>query len=492
MGICISGKPREVSLGVGSGLVTPRSVLSQQSKIQWIATYENLRRITSEYKLGADVIGSGSFGEVRRAIHVKSGEERAVKLVYKSHLSKHKQRKIMNEIYVQQKADHPYIAKLFEYFQDHKFLYIVMEYVPGGELLSKMKGMKRLTENVIARLFFQLMSAVNYLHGRGVAHRDLKPENVMLDESENVKLVDFGTSREFLPGERMKGCHGTPYFIAPEVLAGDYSEKCDIWSAGVVLHVLLTGVPPFSGKTEEEVLAAVKAANVNYDAAIFKGVSRTALDLLRNMLSSREEKRPSAAEVLKHPWFKLMREKPEMKKAIDAEIIRNISKFEAKSQLQRAIYYFLVNNLVSKEEKQQFAEAFEELDSNHDGVLSRRELLDWFESVEGLVLSRPDMDLIIDRLDSTGSNEINYSEFLGAAMDRKKAISKARIRKVFAIFDQDANGKITPAEFKWIFKNTEGVGERQWIALIKEIDPNGNGEIDYSEFEQALMKLAQD
>ena len=488
----MSGKAREVSLAVGSGVVTPRSVLSQQSKIQWIATYENLRRITAEYRLGSDVIGSGSFGEVRRAIHVKSGEERAVKLVYKSHLSKHKQRKIMNEIYVQQKADHPYIAKLFEYFQDQKFLYIVMEYVPGGELLSKMKGMKRLTENVIARLFFQLMSAVNYLHGRGVVHRDLKPENVMLDESENVKLVDFGTSREFLPGGRMKGCHGTPYFIAPEVLAGDYSEKCDIWSAGVVLHVLLTGVPPFSGKTEDEVLAAVRAANVNYDAPIFKGVSRTALDLLRNMLSSKEEKRPSAAEVLKHPWFKLMREKSETKKAIDAEIIRNISKFEAKSQLQRAIYYFLVNNLVSKEEKQQFTEAFEELDSNHDGVLSRQELLEWFESVEGLVLSRPDIDLIINRLDSTGSNEINYSEFLGAAMDRKKAISKARIRKVFSIFDQDANGKITPAEFKWIFKNTEGVGERQWIALIKEIDPNGNGEIDYSEFEQALMKLAQD
>ena len=215
MGLCDSRESQQDANVSNSKLQRQKA---KKEDIVWNLVPENTSKITKEYKIWMDSLGSGTFGEVRKALHITTGETRAIKIVYKLQVSEKDQEKIMKEILIMKKVDHPHIVKVYEYFQDHKFIYIVMELVPGGELFTKIQELQRFTEREASEIFFQLVSAVNYLHLQKIVHRDLKPENIMLDDNRNIKLIDFGTAREFETSQKMRNCHGTPYYIAPEVL----------------------------------------------------------------------------------------------------------------------------------------------------------------------------------------------------------------------------------------------------------------------------------
>ena len=453
-------------------------------------SFENKERISKFYNIAMQPLGSGAFGEVRKAVHISSGDVRAVKLIYKTQVSAIEQKKIMKEIEILQRLDHPNIVKIYEYFQDSKYIYIVMECVTGGELFSKIQELKRFSEATAAQIFHQVIITLNYLHSQGVVHRDIKPENIMLDEKGNAKLIDFGSARDFEPGLKLKSLHGTPYYVAPEVINSGYNEKCDIWSSGVILYILLTGIPPFNGFSDEAIMKASKEGKVNMNIPQLKSVSDSAKDLILKMLTKNYKDRPSAKDLIDHPWFKVAPQ--ENDEPICPSVLKNISKFEAKNQLQRAIYFFMINNVVSKADKQELTEVFNKMDKNKDGVISRKELQEVFQKVDIPGMNFSDIDVLIKNLDSNHSDTINYTEFLGAALDRTKAINKERIRKVFGMFDHDENGKISPSEFKQIFKGAAGVDETMWKNMINEVDKDGNSEIDFDEFEAMLMKMAKD
>ena len=476
MGVCDSksSESRDVPL-------TP----SGAQPVLWGGVAENTSKITREYRIWMESIGSGSCGEVRKALHVATGTLRAIKIVYKFQGELTEPGKLFREVEILQKTDHPNIIKVFEYFQDAKFLYIVMELAGGGELFSRIQSMKRFSESQAAALFFQLASTLNYLHFHNIVHRDIKPENLLLDEGDNLKLVDFGAAKIFKPGHAMHRFYGSPYYVAPEVLEGNYDEKCDIWSAGVVLFILLTGILPFSGATDEEVHKAVRTAKINLEAPQFDGISPLAKDLLNRMLTRSPKARPSAAEVLSHPW---LRQSEPSDHGINPSTLANLSRFETKSQLTRAIYFFMVTHCISMEEKKALTELFNRLDTNNDGVLSKDELVSGFRSADFPLLTLSELDHLISRLDQNNSSEIDYTEFIAAATDRKAVISREKIKRVFQIFDRDGNGKISPSEFRDAFK---GAKEARWVELVAEIDKDGNGEIDYQEFEDILLKLAE-
>lgn len=152
----------------------------------------------------------------------------------------------------------------------------------------------------------QLMDAIAHIHRLGVVHRDVKPENVMFDSREVVKLADFGSAEAFVEGEAasMRGIVGTPYYVAPEVLAGrEYGEKVDVWSAGVIMYIMLAGFPPFFGESTVETFEAVLRANLRFPIGVFKSVSGGAKDLMRRMLCKDVSRRLSADQVLQHPWM---------------------------------------------------------------------------------------------------------------------------------------------------------------------------------------------
>lgn len=159
--------------------------------------------------------------------------------------------------------DHPNIVRLFEVFQDDKRFYLVTELCTGGELFDEITKRSHFSEADAALITKQVLSAVAYCHSKNICHRDLKPENILLDSkaadsSNSIKVIDFGASQKFDPSKKMNQIYGTAYYIAPEILKSDYNEKCDVWSVGVILFILLSGRPPFGGDNDKEILDSVK------------------------------------------------------------------------------------------------------------------------------------------------------------------------------------------------------------------------------------------
>jgi calcium-dependent protein kinase len=180
--------------------------------------------------------------------------------------------KFTSEINIMIKMDHPNIIKLYEVFEDNRYIHLIMEMCTGGELfdriLERITKKKLYTEREAASIFKQVMSAICYCHGQNICHRDLKPENLLLntpEEDASIKVIDFGLSKIFSDqNHKMTTKVGTAYYVSPEVLAGDYDEKCDVWSAGVILYILLTGEPPFNGPNDNDIYKKILAKKFSF------------------------------------------------------------------------------------------------------------------------------------------------------------------------------------------------------------------------------------
>ena len=276
------------------------------------------RRIEDEYDL-RDLLGTGTCGEVRRAIHRRTGDERAVKIISitercmggANFFSKEKLSAIQAEAEILRSLNHPYVVKLFDVFvAPGKAIYLVMELIRGGDLFDRIVERERYTEVHARRLFRRILAAVHYLHEEcGVVHRDLKPENILVVDRRSdvdIKLTDFGLAKN-LTAEGLKTFCGTPQYFAPEVLRrhntvmgnGRYGKEIDCWSIGVILFILLSGSPPFDVSAGFD---AVASAKVVFYEDQWKHVSKEARDLVRSLLEKDAKKRMSVKDACEHPW----------------------------------------------------------------------------------------------------------------------------------------------------------------------------------------------
>ena len=254
-------------------------------------------------------LGQGGYGNVYKVKNRKTGKIYACK-----HLSKrdiNNSEKFEREINILIKADHPNIIRLYEVYQSKTSLYLIMQMCNGGEVLQRILNRidnkeEMYSEKDAAKIFLQAMLGVEYCHNLGICHRDLKPENLLLlnagsEENNPIKIIDFGLSQIFI-GKTLNSKVGTAYYISPEVIQGNYTEKCDIWSMGVILYMLLCGTPPFIGRDEEETFQKILKMNININNDIWKNISNEAKDLLNHMLTH-ENNRYNAKQVLSHPWL---------------------------------------------------------------------------------------------------------------------------------------------------------------------------------------------
>ncbi|XP_014501557.1 CBL-interacting serine/threonine-protein kinase 5 [Vigna radiata var. radiata] len=259
----------------------------------------------NKYEIGK-LLGQGNFAKVYHGRNLSTNDSVAIKVIKKEKLQKDKLvKQIKREVSVMRLVRHPHIVELREVMANKAKIFLVVDYVKGGELFAKVaKG--KMKEEIARKYFQQLISAVDFCHSRGVTHRDLKPENLLLDENEDLKVSDFGLSA--LPDQRRSDgmlvtpC-GTPAYVAPEVLKkkGYDGSKADIWSCGVILFALLSGYLPFQGEN----VMRIYSKSFKADYAFPEWISPGARSLISNLLVVDPEKRYSIPDIMKDPWFQV-------------------------------------------------------------------------------------------------------------------------------------------------------------------------------------------
>ncbi|XP_019255513.1 PREDICTED: CBL-interacting serine/threonine-protein kinase 24-like isoform X2 [Nicotiana attenuata] len=264
---------------------------------------KKVKRKLGKYELGR-TIGEGAFSKVKFAQNTETGENVAIKVLAKSTILKNKMvEQIKREISIMKIVRHPCIVRLHEVLASRTKIYIIMEFVTGGELFDKIVHQVRLPEKEARRYFQQLIDAVAHCHSKGVYHRDLKPENLLLDCQGNLKVSDFGLSA--LPQQGVDLLHttcGTPNYIAPEVLSnrGYDGAAVDVWSCGVILFVLMSGYLPFDEVDLPTLFSKINAADFSCPFWFSPG----AVSLIRKILDPNPDTRIKIKGIKRDSWFR--------------------------------------------------------------------------------------------------------------------------------------------------------------------------------------------
>ena len=430
-------------------------------------------------------LGQGSYGHVIRVQNIVTGHIYACKKMNK-HKIQSKQR-FRIEIDLLRATDHPNIIKLYDIYEDNVFLYLIMEECLGGEFFDRLarraKELNMYTEKDAARIFKQLLDAVNYLHAHGVCHRDLKPENILfstIEEESPLKLIDFGLSKVFNSDHNsMKGAVGTTFYMAPEVITGEYNEKCDVWACGVILYIMLCGKPPFYSRDENELKAKICSMKYDFSYPEFQNISQEGKDLIASILVAKE-KRPSITEILEHKWIKEFA--PHSTGAIINIDWGHIKKYSQLNLLQKSVINFTAFRLTEGETRK-FVEMFKSLDENSDGVLTMEEIKKGVEKCQfGMKIKADEIVEMFNEMDVDKNGLINYTEFVSALMDYEKCVKKEQLLECFKSYDTDRSGAISYEEFCDMIKPQNEEDKQQIQNLFKKLDLNGDGEVDFDEF----------
>ena len=444
-------------------------------------------------------LGKGSFAKVFRVQNKKTKEIYACKELAKKKINNIE--KFKNEINIMSKCDHPSIIKLYEVYEDSRYIDLVMEQCLGGTLLDRLIKMmeeedETYSEKEAAIIFKQIITGLSYCHNQGICHRDLKMENILFLTSQKnspIKIIDFGFSQcvekkklvQYITGKNfgtinMQASVGTPHYVSPEVLKGKYNQKCDIWSAGIILFVMLGGYFPFDGNTDNEVYKAVMKQHLDFPDEEWKSVSKEAKDLIKHMLCD-ESKRYSAEEVLRHPW--LVKMSPNQKGAINKINVKHLQSYKNSCNFKKFVLTYMATRLKEKD-IYELNKIFLELDSNKDGTLSVDEIKRCFIKLNkknNLNISTKEIEDIFKSIDVNNSKRIEYTEFISSMLEESSYCREERLIEIFRMLDKDNSGKISKDEIKKAL-NDEKVREEDLKNFIKKFDLNGDGEIDYYEF----------
>jgi len=452
--------------------------------------------IKDKYTLG-EVLGEGQFGKARKCTSKATNQTYACKTVSKRKLHHEedvedlrREVQIMNHL-----AGHPSIVKIFDTFEDSKDVHIVMEICSGGELFERIIQEKKYSEKKAADMCRTIVEAVTHMHQMGVMHRDLKPENFLLDspgQDANLKFTDFGLSVFFKPGDTFSDTVGSAYYIAPEVLGQKkfdpktgrkvkcdpkYDEKADIWSCGVILYILLSGVPPFWGDTQEAIFREVIKGELDLQTHPWPSISSDAKNCIRRMLTRDVDKRPSGEEMLADPWLKKGGNASD--KIIDNVVASRLKNFSQMNKLKKKALQVIAASL-DPAEIEGLKNMFETIDADKNGTITMDELRAAIGKGQ-YKLTEEDITSLMEAADVDGNGEIDYNEFLAATLHQSKLDKEEHIYEAFKKFDADGNGVLSLEEITDALK-TFNMAEGEIAAILKEVDKDGNGEVDYEEF----------
>ena len=285
-------------------------LLSKDERDKWVSEIKKAIGYASltDYYDVKDPVGKGKFGTVKLGIHKKTGKKVAIKVMKKKQMTLQDIELQKREIEILKICQHPSIIKLLDVFENQDYIYIIMEYLKGGDLFNYLE--KRdftISESKARELSHSIATGIFYLHSFGIAHRDLKPENILMtDESDDAqpKLVDFGLSKIVGPNEKCNDPFGTLSYVAPEVLLQKpYDKSVDLWSLGVIIYLLLSGTLPFDDDDDREIARQTIHDDVDFSYPIWKKIGGDVKTMIKKLLAKDKKDRMTLEEVLQHPWI---------------------------------------------------------------------------------------------------------------------------------------------------------------------------------------------
>lgn len=407
---------------------------------------------------------------------------RAIKTVWKRNLRT--ESLVRREISILKRLDHPGICRIYETFEDAHAIYLVLEFIDGKELFDEILQADHLSETKAAEIMYQIFNCLQYCHERHVVHRDLKPENIMTchgdhgDEAPDVKLIDFGLAEIFSPLRPSSGgLLGTVDYMAPEARTGSDGPAADVWSAGMVLHALLLGCLP---------------AGLHVDFASGNSLSRQATDLLSGLLQVDPAQRLSASLASVHPWFNSAssgrsadasgRFTAEMPSSLQA-----LASFHGSGKLRRAALTALAMQLTGSQ-LQGLRAQFMLIDTDCNGRISKEEL------AMSVAMTLPGgaaqdvwafVDSVFNSVDTDGSNEIDYTEWVAAALQEGAYRCDEALHAAFRVFDRDGSGGIDQRELSRLLAQSP----EEIAKIMPQFDANGDGVIDFEEFKSIFEEV---
>ncbi|KAJ7976801.1 Calcium-dependent protein kinase [Quillaja saponaria] len=450
------------------------------------------REIELRYVLGRE-LGRGEFGITYLCTDKGTGETFACKSITKKKLKTavdiddvRREVEIMKHL-----PKHPNFVSLRDTYEDDNAVHIVMELCEGGELFDRIVARGHYTERAAAAVTKTIVEVVQMCHKHGVMHRDLKPENFLFanrKETALLKAIDFGLSIFFKPGDKFTEIVGSPYYMAPEVLKRNYGPEVDVWSAGVILYILLCGFPPFWAETEEGVAQAIIRSVVEFKRDPWSKVSDNAKDLVKKMLHPDPKLRLTAQEVLDHPWLQNANKAPNI--SLGETVRARLKQFSVMNKLKKRALRVIAEHL-PVDEVAGIKEGFQVMDTANRGKLNIDELRVGLHKL-GHQIFESDLQILMDAGDVDKDGHLDYGEFVAVSVHLKKMDNDEHLHKAFQFFDQNKTGYIEIEELRDALANEVDTNSEEVInAIMNDVDSDKDGRISYKEF-AAMMKAGTD
>ncbi|KAG2274375.1 hypothetical protein Bca52824_056930 [Brassica carinata] len=464
--------------------------MASESRTRWVLPYKT-KNLKDDYVLGR-VLGQGQFGITFLCTYNETGQKLACKSIPKRKLLCQEDcDDVLREIQIMHHlSEYPNVVRIQSTYEDANDVHLVMELCEGGELFDRIKKKGHYSEREAAKLIKTIVAVVEACHSLGVMHRDLKPENFLFSfssEDASLKSTDLGLSVFCEPGATFTQLVGSAYYVAPEVLHRHYGRECDVWSAGVILYILLSGFAPFDAGTQYGIFRKILQGKLDFETSPWPSISENVKDLIKKMLESNPKKRLTAHQAYQHhPW--IVDDTVAPYKPLDFAVVSRLKRFSAMNKLKKMALRVVAKRL-SEEEIGGLKELFKMIDTDNSGTITFEELKDSIRSV-GSELVESEIQELLQAADVDESGIIDYGEFLAATIHLNKLEREDNLVAAFSFFDKNASGCITIDELQQAW-NQFGIKDSHLDEMIKDIDQDNDGQIDYGEF-VAMMRKGND
>ena len=493
-------------------------------------------------------LGEGAFGSVYKVRKKETGVIRALKEISKEALNENmeNEEELKNEIEVLKNLDHPYIMKIYEFYEDEKNIYIINEFCGGGDIAGMHDKYGNFPEFLVKYIMFQVFLAISFLHSNKVVHADIKRENIayvytngnkdkkeieeffndffndkeLLDElneasglenlsqkglhfvrelsNYEMKILDFGSARKKKKNtnEKLTGVTGTVYYCSPEVIKEKYDFECDEWACGVMMYILLTGDPPFLGNSEEEIFSNILNSKLKLNHPNLKNVSEDCKDLISKLLEKKANKRIISSNALNHKFFKtginignLLKGNFSENKNILRGMIKSNIKGKKTAKFKDVVLAYISLNFsdenVEKKARNIFMDMTIGKDTKHFLITKETFISKMKQTFKDL--SKEEIEELFNKIDTNETGNIEYEELIRALTDKEKILTDKNLKQAFAFFDKDKNGSISWNEIAEIVYPEGKIPANTIKEFLDEIgQKDENMKMDYSEFKRIL------